>query len=502
MSSGRMRDVRRDAGSYGGVSGAMFWQLEGIPGSAVAVVDQAKGRSFTYDDLRAAADRFGAACGADGKRLALLFGPSTFETVAAYVGLLRAGHAVQLAPPDLDPVLCHRLIAAYRPDVVWPAACAPEDAYSAREVGEFGLVAFARVRHDGPAPDPDLGVMLPTSGSLGSPRYVRLTGGNVQANAESIVEYLEIGPDERALMSLPFSYSYGLSIVNSHLLAGASFAITSRPIVMGGTWDFFRAQGCTSIAGVPPTYHALARTGFLNRDLPTLRTMTQAGGKLAAVQVLRFHEYAAARGVRFFVMYGQTEASARISYLPWDRLPEKAGSIGIAIPRGKLTVDGDAKAPGEKGELVYSGPNVMQGYATSRECLAKGDELGGVLRTGDLGYVDEEGFFFVTGRMRRFMKVFGVRTNLDELERALEEECRTSVACVGRDNQLAIVVETREPKVAEQVRALALQRYHFPPSLFSVESMAALPLKSSGKKDYGPLEEAFLKPETNGNGQL
>jgi acyl-coenzyme A synthetase/AMP-(fatty) acid ligase len=268
---------------------------------------------------------------------------------------------------------------------------------------------------------------------------------------------------------------------------------------MGGTWDFFRTQGCTSIAGVPPTYHALARTGFLNRDLPTLRTMTQAGGKLAASQVLRFHEYAEARGVRFFVMYGQTEASARISYVPWDRLPEKAGSIGISIPRGRLSVDGDADGPDSRGELVYSGPNVMLGYATSRECLAKGDELGGVLRTGDLGYADEEGFYYVTGRLRRFMKVFGVRMNLDELERALEEECGTSVACVGRDNQLAIVVESREPKVSEHVRKLAQQRYKLQPSLFRIEALASLPQKSSGKKDYGALEEAYLKPETNGD---
>jgi acyl-CoA synthetase (AMP-forming)/AMP-acid ligase II len=462
-------------------------------------VDQEKGRSFTYDDLRQAADRFAEICGPGGKRLALLFGPSTFETVAAYVGLLRAGHAVQLAPPDLDEVLCHRLIAAYRPDIVWPAACAPQDAYAAKDAGLFGQIAVARSAHDGPPPHEDLGVLLPTSGSLGSPKYVRLTYGNVQANAESIVEYLGIGPDERALMSLPFSYSYGLSLVNTHLLAGASIAITSRPIVMGGTWDFFRTQGCTSIAGVPPTYHALARTGFLNRDLPSLRTMTQAGGKLAASQVVRFHEYAAQRGVRFFVMYGQTEASARISYVPWDRLPEKAGSIGIAIPRGRLSVDGDAGGPDSRGELVYSGPNVMYGYATSRDCLAKGDELGGVLRTGDMGYVDEEGFFFVTGRLRRFMKVFGVRMNLDELERALEEECGTSVACVGRDNQLAIVVESGDRKVSEHVRTLALQRYHLQPSLFRIEALAALPQNSSGKKDYGALEEAYLTASANGD---
>ena len=480
----------------------MFWQLERIPGSATAVVDQEKGRSFTYDALREAADRLAETCGPGGKRLALLFGPSTFETVAVYVGMLRAGFAVQFAPPDLDEVLCHRLIDAYQPDIVWPAACAPEASYVAMDADSFGQIAVARVPYDGPPAADDLGVLLPTSGSLGSPKYVRLTYGNVQANAESIVEYLGIGPDERALMSLPFSYSYGLSLVNTHLLAGASIAITSRPIVMGGTWDFFRAQGCTSIAGVPPTYHALARTGFLNRDLPTLRTMTQAGGKLAESQVRRFHDYAAQRGARFFVMYGQTEASARISYVPWDRLPEKAGSIGIPIPKGRLSVDGAAAGPNAQGELVYSGPNVMHGYATSRDCLAKGDELGGVLRTGDLGYADDEGFFFVTGRMRRFMKVFGVRMNLDELERALEEECHTSVACVGRDNQLAIVVETREQRVSEQVRTLALQRYHLPPSLFRVESMVTLPQKSSGKKDYGPLEDAFLKPEINGNGQL
>ena len=180
---------------------------------------------------------------------------------------------------------------------------------------------------------PQLALMLTTSGSTGSPKLVRLTVGNLQANARSIIEYLEIGADERAIASLPFHYSYGLSVLNTHLLAGASLLLPDEGIVRPRFWETFAEHRCTSFAGVPYSYAILERTGWRRHALPSLRTMTQAGGRLDPEAKLSLADELERRGARLVVMYGQTEATARISYVPWERLRDKPTAIGVADSR-------------------------------------------------------------------------------------------------------------------------------------------------------------------------
>ncbi|MBX5441065.1 MAG: AMP-binding protein [Solirubrobacteraceae bacterium] len=331
------------------------------------------------------------------------------------------------------------------------------------------VVADGEVRERDAAPaelHPDLRLLLSTSGSTGSPKLVRLTGRNLLANAAAIAEYLGLGPGERAIASLPLPYSYGLSVLHSHLYAGASVAFTPHSIIRREFWDDVRRHEATSFAGVPYAYAMLERIGMRDMDLPSLRTMTQAGGRLDPEVALRY-----ARRVRFFVMYGQTEATARISYVPPQRLPEKPGSIGIPVPGGRLTVDG--------GELVYEGPNVMLGYARTRADLARGDEQGGVLRTGDLGHADDDGFFYVTGRAKRIAKVYGQRINLDEVEAAVDGPA----AAVGGDDRIDVYAE-REA----DARALAA-RFRLPPRAIRVHAVERLPVKPSGKVDYALLAD-------------
>ena len=466
---------------------AGFWDLDAASSSTPAVFDDGQRRWFTYGELRAAADAVAEQLGPS-KRLVFLFAGNGFAPLAAYLGALRGGHAVFLATADLDAELGTHLIEIYGPDVIWPAERVPPGmplrSHAVPGVGELGVL---EATGDAQPLHPDLAVLLSTSGTTGSPKLARLSYGSVQANAASIAEYLEQGPSERPITSMPFAYSFGLSVVNSHLLAGASLVATNRPIVLADFWKLFREHGCTSFAGVPFTYELLERVKFGSSELPTLRHFTQAGGRLAPERQARFHELASRKGWRFYVMYGATEATARISYVPWQRLGEKLGSIGIAIPGGRLWIEDEGRTvdePGTVGELVYEGPNVMMGYAESRADLAKGDELRGVLRPGDLGYRDADGFFFVTGRKKRFLKIFGLRVNLDEAETMLEVRLGRPVACVGRDDLLLAVVESGADGDAQEAAALVQEVYRIHKSAVRGVRLDALARNSSGKKIY------------------
>ena len=180
-------------------------------------------------------------------------------------------------------------------------------------------------------------VLLSTSGTTGSPKLVRLAHRNIEANADSIAEYLDIDERERAIQSLPIHYSYGLSVLHSHLATGASVILTPHSIMRPEFWADAARWQATSFAGVPYSYAILQRTGLLRRAMPdTMRTLTQAGGRLAPEAIVKLHELMQERGGRLFVMYGQTEATARISYVPPEALPEKAHTIGIPIPGGSF----------------------------------------------------------------------------------------------------------------------------------------------------------------------
>jgi acyl-CoA synthetase (AMP-forming)/AMP-acid ligase II len=336
---------------------------------------------------------------------------------------------------------------------------------------------------------PETAVLLTTSGTTGSRKFVRLSASNVEANARSIAQYLELDPGERPVTSLPVHYSFGLSVLNSHWFAGACVVLTDDSVVQPSFWEAFRSYGCTSIAGVPFSYQLLERLGFREMDLPSLHTMQQAGGALDRRLTEVYARFMADRGGRLFVMYGQTEATARIAYVPPDRLPEKLGSAGIAIPGGRLEIDPatvEQRDGTAIGEVIYRGPNVMMGYASSPEDLELGDELHGVLRTGDLGYLDADGFLFLVGRSKRIGKVFGHRINLDEVEVRLREHGPAAVVG-GPDSIWGFCEFGTEESVAALAASLArdLRLHH---SAVKLRRVDVIPRSASGKIDYRAVE--------------
>ena len=338
----------------------------------------------------------------------------------------------------------------------------------------------------------DLALCLTTSGSTGSPKLVRLTKRNILANAESIAEYLQIDENERPITMLPMYYSYGLSIINSHLLKGATILLTDKTYAQREFWNFLKENEATSMSGVPYTWELLRRLRFMRMDLPSVKTMTQAGGKLNAEIAKEYIQWAKSQDKRFIVMYGQTEATARMSYLPWEKAEEKYASIGVAIPGGEFSLESDQcsafsiQSSVTQGELVYRGPNVSMGYAECAEDLLKGDENHGILHTGDMTRVDEDGYYYITGRKKRFVKIWGNRCNLDQIEQ-LVKPITTTCACAGVDDHITVFVTKDE--LEKDIKDLLAAKTGLNPIAFAVKCIEAIPVKESGKIDYQLLQQ-------------
>lgn len=454
-----------------------FWNIPPFP-QVPAAIDARSGRQWSYAELHEDAGRLGRALPQLGRKtLGLILAQNRYECVAAYLAALQSGSAAVLLDATLNAGLLHDFVALYAPD--WIFATSGEFA-GYRAGAAAGLLE--RVDPVGIEIHPDLALLLSTSGSTGSPKLVRLTLANLEANAASIAEYLGLTPQERPITSLPMSYSYGLSILNSHLHAGAALVLSEHGVLRREFWDAVDRFECTSFAGVPYTYQMLLQTGLLNKRGATLKTLTQAGGRLDERYIQQMHALATASGRKFFVMYGQTEAAPRISYVPSERLGEKIGSVGVAVPGGALRIDAHT------GELIYEGPNVMLGYAESRADLARGDEQHGVLHTGDLARRDEDGYFYIVGRLKRFLKLFGKRFNLDDVERVLARQLEATVACWGRDDLLAVAVERSGN--AEEIARTVCETFDLPKAAVQVTTVEEVPRTANGKFDYQRLAAA------------
>lgn len=454
----------------------------------VAVVTD-RGESLTYGQLAEEVELMAASFPRKG--LVFTLCENLLGSFVGYVTCMNKRIPQVLLDGSKDLELVQRLIGIYQPEYIWtPSDRVQEVSEWFKVVYEYATYSLLETGFTTQTISPELQLCLTTSGSTGSPKLVRLSERNLQSNAESIAEYLHINENERPVTSLPMYYSYGMSVINSHLIKGATILLTDKAVMQREFWSFIKEQKATSIAGVPYTYEMLKRLRFFRMDLPELKTMIQAGGKLNADYVKEFVDFAEQNGKKFIVMYGQTEAAPRMSYLPFDKAVEKNASIGIAIPGGELSVvDADGKVieePDVDGELLYKGENVCLGYAEVREDLMKGDENHGVLHTGDIARHDADGYFYITGRMKRFVKVWGNRTNLDATEQ-LVKAITTNCACAGVDDLITVFVT--EEGLEEQIKALLVEKTGFNPRAFQVKKIDQIPVKTSGKIDYPELQK-------------
>lgn len=411
---------------------------------------------------------------------------NNIESLVCYIWALNTKNVPIMLGADMWGLL--EILKLYQPHFIWK----PKDTEILGDIvatfGEYTLIRNPNAKncdlHN------ELALLLSTSGSTGSQKFVRISYKNILENTKSIVEYLNLTHDDSTITSLPLHYSFGLSNINTHLFVGGRVLVSAESFIQEKFWHLMEQHKVSTLAGVPYSFEILDKIKIYQKELPYLRKLLQAGGKLSEKLHKKFAEYAKKHNKEFFVMYGQTEASPRMGYLPPKMALEKVGAMGVAIPRGAfmlLNENGEKiNEPNTAGELVYMGENVALGYAFNREDLQKGDEFCGVLNTGDMAQFDENRIFYIIGRKSRFVKVYGNRVSLDELEHSIKHafgglEC----ACGGVDDKITIFI-TKDLREEVKKFVVVASGLHF--SAFTIRVIESLPKNAAGKIIYKALQ--------------
>lgn len=443
---------------------------------------------ITYSQVAAEADEVASNCLP--RSLVFCLCENSIASLIGYLGFLRRRVVPLLLADNINPELLDQLVDIYQPDYLWlpetklksnseiNVICRLKN-YILIQTGQKNLLEI----------HPDLAQLMTTSGSTGSPKLVRQSYGNLESNLAAIINYLGIKKSDRPITSLPMNYSYGLSVLSSHLSRGCGILLTNKTLIDKEFWVLLRNGQCTIFAGVPYSYEILKKLRFDKLNLPkSMRVMTVAGGKLSVELTKEFLALCAEKNINFIVMYGQTEATARMSWLPPEHAFNKVGSIGLPIPGGTFSIiDENGKTideVGKVGELNYYGANVTLGYAECRADLSLGDENFGCLQTGDLAYRDSEGFYYIVGRKNRVIKLFGNRINLDEIEK-LVFNMGYSCVCTGSDENCKIYTTNKNNHKDIKTKLAYLTNLN--PVAFDIKHINAIPRNEAGKVIYAAL---------------
>jgi long-chain acyl-CoA synthetase len=407
-------------------------------------------------------------------KIALLVCDNTLGWLIIYLACLKAQVVPILIPKNSENSYLNMLASKFKANLIIDSTIYDE-IFDSKCVSKTCLIKEDVCNYI----NSKIAIVLTTSGSTGSPKCVLLSKKNITSNAKAISDYLGLLTDDVGLVQLPTSYSYGLSIVNSHLAAGSAIHLTNMSLFDANFLPSIDKHRITNISGVPSSYEMIFRIGLIKKKFESLRFLTQAGGNLGLKYKKIFNRYCLDNGLDFYVMYGQTEAGPRIAYVPPASLNDNFDCIGIPIPGGALSIDSDT------GELVYEGPNVMLGYAENFEDLARGDVNKGILKTGDIAVQGSNGFFKIVGRLKRIIKVTGIRYNLDDLERQLSEGFEKKVFTCGLDEKLSIIIEGPPMESISPGKVSKMIGIH--KTKFKVLFAPEIPILPSGKVDYSEL---------------
>ena len=461
----------------------MFENFTSI-GERVAIVSE-RGQTYCYKDLAAiSSSRLSKL---ESKSVCLLICNLSETAIIYYIGLIRKRITTILVDANLGQQKIEKIISCYSPNyIISPltSIVVPIKFEIIDRLKDFIIYENKSENHDSSLQDTSL--CLTTSGSTGSAKFVKLSLGNIESNTESIIKAVGINQNQITITTMPMSYSYGLSVINTSLEAGGTLIVNTSQVTSKEFWRKINEYKVDTLSGVPYIYEQLSRLSpeFLKRT--KLRKFTQAGGKLSKPVREHFKKIVRETGISFYVMYGQTEATARMAVLPPEDFNDFESAIGFAIPGGNLTVCNELGArietPGMIGEICFEGPNVFQGYATNRTDLIKNQTQTRILKSGDLGYFDGEGRFYITGRLKRIAKLLGNRIDLEEVEHYLLEQGIETV-CVEHRDRLRVVSTLAE--IPKEIQSYLLEYLRISPLLVTFESIPYVPRLPSGKVDYG-----------------
>lgn len=449
------------------------------------------GNEIRYSDFQRLEKEFQKSI--ESRKIVLALSEPKAGFVMGLISFLTNGQIPLLVESSLNSEFIENLIDLYEVDYIFTPEGKIQNFMGYEKVVNFGDYSLLKkVTMSEIVPNVDLALLLSTSGTTGSPKVVRLSYENITSNGRAIAQSLSIGASDRAITTLPLSYSFGFSILNSHVVAGASMILTNSSITERSFWNSFSRFKPTSLSGVPFTFEMLQKMKFFDKPTSSsLRTITQAGGRMKNSLICNVDEFSRKNQIQFYVMYGQTEATARMSILDPMYTREKIGSIGKAILGGEFRIEyideTHDKSTVKAGELIYSGPNVMMGYAENRFDLTKGDETNSILHTGDVATVDDDGFYFIVGRLKRFVKIAGKRINLDELENELNRAF-SGVACMGEDESLIVFTSNAD---TSDLKRYICSKFNISPLKVRVDLMEEIPRLSNGKIDYKELKNTL-----------
>ena len=466
----------------------MVFELDNFNENKALITDS---KIITYKQLKNFSEEIAETI--DERCLVCLFCTNTPASIAGYVGFINHGIVPMMIDSELDIELIKNLLNLYKPKYLWLPENVSKNYSSYDKIFQLDdYVLLSTNENQKFELNEKLALLMTTSGSTGSQKFVRQSYENIISNTKSIIEYLNIDENERSITNLPMHYVYGLSIINTHLYVGASIVITDKTLFQKEFWQLFKDKEVTNFGGVPYTFTMLEKLRFFRMKLPSLKVITQAGGKLDPNLHFKFAEYAEENDKKFVVMYGAAEATARMGYLPSKDSINKCGSMGIAIPGGKFELIDEKgnliNKPDVVGELIYYGKNVSLGYAESGKDLIRDDERQNRLETGDLAKRDDEGYYTIVGRKKRFLKMFGKRTNLQEVEHIIYEHFGiTDVACAGIDDKMYIFLT----KNNEDIISYLSNKLNLHSSAFCIKVIKDIPKNTSGKIIYKKLEKYY-----------
>jgi long-chain acyl-CoA synthetase len=452
---------------------------------SICVID--KQVKWTYKDMRVQIDLIKELL--KDEQLVALATPNSAESIAIYFACLEEKIPILFINSDTNLISLENILQKYRATCLVVSESFPDLPYQG-EVVKYGPIKILKFLGTQLDINRELALLLPTSGSTGSSKYVRLSSANLIENTNSIIHSLDIQEQVCTLLNMPMSYSFGLSIINTNLKMGGTVVLDNSNVTGRDFWEKVIKCNINTLAGVPFYIETLSRLQLprMPRQI-RINQILQAGGKLSRNSISKMLDFGRSRNFEFCVMYGQTEATARMSVNRGESLLQKPDSVGKSILNGVFSVEtpNSHLIPSNNsenvGSVVYRGPNVMLGYAQDFKDLSLGDINQGVLRTGDLGFLDEDGMLYITGRESRFVKIAGFRTSLDDIEAELSID--GDVGVIARNEQVFVFLQSSDH---DWVRKKLVKLSPILRNNIHTIEIPEIPRNTNGKIDYNALQ--------------
>jgi len=462
----------------------MFWKSRASKLDAETFVIEKK-KKYSFKQIFDLSDRYFKEV--ESRSLILIQADRDIDTILSYIGSLRKDSVPFLVDSNLSIKSLSILLEKYKPDYLIHKNNQKFKNYDFYK--KIGKKNFFKIKEKNLIKLNDkLCIIMPTSGSMGDTKCVRISKDNITYVTKSIVKYLMMDNYRVSISSLPFNYIYGLSVFNCSLESRSKFVVSNSSWIERNFWNDVEFHKVTDLSGVPFMFQTLKRLNISKKILSNLKCVNQAGGRLEPNLTEFFVDFFQSKNINFYTMYGATEASPRISFVPPEKAKEKIGSVGIPIDIGKVYTDNNDKK--SLGEIIYEGKNVCMGYAFTRHELTLNDVNKGILKTGDVGYIDKDGYITITGRKKRFVKIYGISVNLDKIESELKK-ITEDLAVIGKDDLILILLGNSFKNQNELKKELK-NNINFPFRAIKIKNVSTIYKNSSNKLDYARMNKKFL----------